>query len=671
MTTAHPKHLSVNGELPSLPQIILRMMHACNQDADYRELAQLISSDTALSARVLSLANSAFFNQGKSVNSIERALLRLGLENIRTLVITAALRQFLQDLGADHWQQVRDFWRHSLATALLARALAVLTRYSYPDEAYLVGMLHNIGELISLQASATGSDSPPVTLSQVETAALLVKRWGLGPLASDAVRYQQEPPEEVWDTPHLVKLINLSTRLAMSDKRGLEAANTLFGLTAALTREICSRVDQEVDQLAQTLNIPLEGETGATEVRQALLTELINQGLVNETTSLLRKSADEVEFAKGLLNSVEQLCDCPAIVFIVADKWLEAQAVSGWPELSLRVPRTPARSLIARAVKDNLVLNTFDNAQDTPVVIEQQLMDLLNRQHLLCIPLSHHDQVDGLLVLGCDQPLPASQRHLMIYLANEAAALRTRRGQRQRSRDDARTLAQMEQDLGLRRMIHEISNPLTIVRNYVTSLQQKLAEDEALTGDLKVIREELDRAADLLLQLRDRQEPAIGGDTTDINEEVSNLSELLQTSLFSSHDVECRLKLDQNPPLARVTRGPLRQVMVNLIRNAVEAMPDGGMLSIETATQVWQSNRNWIEIFVSDTGPGLPQPVLANLFQPTQTAKGPGHSGLGLSIVKQLVDDMDGVISCRTGSDGTRFRILLPAADGERADQEA
>jgi len=661
-------HLSINGDLPSLPQIVLRMVHACNQEADYRELAGLIGSDTALSARVLSLANSAFFNQGKAVHSIERALLRLGIDNVRTLVITAALRQFLQELGADQWQQMRDFWRHSLATALLARTLAVLTRYGSPDEAYLLGMLHNIGELITLK-SAPDSDTGAATLPPVETAALLAQRWGLGPLAADAVRYQQVPPEEIWDAAHLVKLINLSARLAMPDTRGLEAANTLFGLTAALTQEICARVDHEVGQLAATLNIPLEGETGADEIRQELLTELVNQGLVKEATATLRRSGDDSEFAQGLLSSIEYLCDAPAIVFAVDGKWLSAQAISGWPELSLRIPRSPARSIMARATEGNRILNSFDN--DQPVaVVESQLMHLLDRQGLLCLPLASRDQVSGLIVLGIDQPVGDSRMRLLRYLAREAGIVRAGQLNNEQSETDARLIEKMEQDLGLRRLVHEISNPLTIVRNYLTSLQDKLADDGAVSGDLTVIREEIDRASDLLLQLRDRQEPEQNEDELDINTEISNLTDLLQTSLFAAHDVDCRLILEEGSTLARITRGPLRQVLVNLIRNAVEAMPEGGEIRIETAGRVWQSNRNWIEIFISDNGPGLPQEVITDLFQPTQTTKGEGHSGLGLSIVKQLVDEMDGVISCRTGSTGTRFRILLPAVEEGRKDRE-
>lgn len=657
-----------DGDLPSLPQIVLRMLHACHDDADYRELGRLIASDTALSSRVMALANSSYFNRGQPVNSLERALLRLGIENLRTLVITAALRQFLQDLGADHWQQLRDFWRHSLATALMARTLAVLTRYPAPDEAYLVGMLHNIGELISLKIAAGHEEDVEIS-PHAETGAELAERWGLGPLAADAIRYQQMAPEDIWDTPHLVKLINLATRLAMSDTRGLEAARTLLGLTAALTKEICSRIDQEVATLAESLAIPLEGDSNALEARQALLTELLNHGLVNEATAALRRSTDDLQFANALLTSVEYLCDAPAIVLSNEGEWLVAQAISSWPELSLKLPREPARSLIARCAAEGRILTTFDEDAQ-PAVVDQQLRHLLKRDHLVYLPLHHQGQSLGVVVAGIDRPLPKTRLDLLALFAREAGQLRVKLVQDQETTQSARTLERMEQELAVRRMAHEISNPLTIIRNYLTSLQDKLTDDDAVNADLTVIREELERAADLLLQLRDTREAPEEGAELDINTEVRNLADLLQDSLFAAHDVHCELQLADNAVTARATRGPLRQILVNLIRNAVEAMPDGGTLTIQTCGQIWQGNRHWIEISISDNGGGLPEPIRQNMFRPVQTTKGEGHSGLGLSIVKQLVDDMEGIISCRTGSDGTSFQILLPAVLENKPDRK-
>ena len=69
-----------------------------------------------------------------------------------------------------------------------------------------------------------------------------------------------------------------------------------------------------------------------------------------------------------------------------------------------------------------------------------------------------------------------------------------------------------------------------------------------------------------------------------------------------------------------------------------------------------------MELEISDTGPGIPEHLRERLFMPVSSTKGEGHSGLGLSIVKQLIDDMEGIVACRTSQEGTTFRILFPAA---------
>src|SRR5690606_32605241 len=105
------------------------------------------------------------------------------------------------------------------------------------------------------------------------------------------------------------------------------------------------------------------------------------------------------------------------------------------------------------------------------------------------------------------------------------------------------------------------------------------------------------------------------------------------------------------------------QIVLNLARNAAECFGDRAeTVTLSTAAPFFQNRRRWAELQVSDTDPGIPEPLQQHLFEPVNSTKGDGHSGLGLSIVKQLIDDMEGIIACHTSPEGTAFRILLPAA---------
>ena len=96
------------------------------------------------------------------------------------------------------------------------------------------------------------------------------------------------------------------------------------------------------------------------------------------------------------------------------------------------------------------------------------------------------------------------------------------------------------------------------------------------------------------------------------------------------------------------------------MKNAVEALPEGGRISVATKSSVNVSGKNYTEIVIEDNGPGIPEEIQKNLFTPVSTTKGTGHSGLGLSITKNLVTEARGTITCRSNNTGTQFQILLP-----------
>jgi signal transduction histidine kinase len=105
----------------------------------------------------------------------------------------------------------------------------------------------------------------------------------------------------------------------------------------------------------------------------------------------------------------------------------------------------------------------------------------------------------------------------------------------------------------------------------------------------------------------------------------------------------------------------LKQILVNLIKNSVEAMPDGGRIEISNRGLVNRERKLYVELVVADSGPGLSAEVLANLFTAVKSSKEGKHHGLGLSIVHSLVKRLGGEITCRSGATGTTFEILLPA----------
>jgi signal transduction histidine kinase len=645
-------------QLPSLPEVTLRALEACKKDGNYREISEIVASDAALVVRILALANSALYGPTPGIRSIDQALLRLGTRRFKTLILTAALRQVLFELGGGAWQQLRDFWRHALTTALTARALATLTRYPEADEAFMLGMLHNIGELIAIKTPDAETRQQYMN-RQSDIAAELVTSWGLGPLAADAMRYQQALPSELRDAGHLVKVISLATRLALSDSAGIAAAGTLFGLSEELTREINRRISHDVSAMASTLGIPLiniySAEPASQELRQIVLRQAIAQQAIGFADLTGKSGAILAE----TVNSLTLITGLPALCFGYDDDSLVLLSGTIGPQPHLAVTAQPGGSVLTEAFTSRMPASLNEQ---TSTVLDRQLLSLLRTPSLTAIPVITGDRCPGVFVLGTDGNTPDTTTELINLFIHQLSIVLQERNIAFESETESAGIDHEIAIEKLRRQVHEISNPLTIIRQYIHQLRNRL-DDPDTREELDVVRDELDRAGSLLLQMSHNTVGDTNEETSDLNAELQSLARLLEDSLFSDSNLHFNVLMCSTPTFIVAGPSAIRQILINLIRNAAESLPDtGGSVTIKTSAPVWQGRRNWVEMEVTDTGAGIPDTIREALFSPGTSTKGEGHSGLGLSIVKQLVDDMEGIIACHTGQKGTTFRILLPAA---------
>jgi signal transduction histidine kinase len=146
---------------------------------------------------------------------------------------------------------------------------------------------------------------------------------------------------------------------------------------------------------------------------------------------------------------------------------------------------------------------------------------------------------------------------------------------------------------------------------------------------------------------------------------AADVVRLFRATAFVPPSVEIVLSMPEDSACIEGDADLLKQILVNLVKNAVEALVEtGGRIEIASRGHVNRERRLYLELVVSDTGPGLSREVLANLFSAVKSTKPGAHHGLGLSIVHSLVKKLHGDISCRSGRTGTSFEILLPAWAG-------
>lgn len=208
---------------------------------------------------------------------------------------------------------------------------------------------------------------------------------------------------------------------------------------------------------------------------------------------------------------------------------------------------------------------------------------------------------------------------------------------------------------------HELNNPLTTVTGFVELVLQDLPPDDSKRADLELVLREAHRARSVVRRLLDfaRQSESVR-DRVDLNETITETVSLMHHLLHTS-GVKLHLRLDDTLPWVWADRNQLKQVFVNLLHNALQAMPQGGEMEVATS-QRSREGRQWVTVSVTDTGVGIAPEDLDRIFEPFFTTKSErGGTGLGLSVTYGIVTDHGGTIEVESEpGHGSRFTVYLP-----------
>ncbi len=685
------------GKIPSVPHVLLKLLEACHKiDVSFDELTDIIQKDAAISAKVISVANSPSYRQWNNIDNLNRLLVVLGLDTIKSIAITSAVHQFFSQFNVDMEKSMGSLWRGSLTCAYTAKSLATLTGYPSADEAYMAGLLHNIGQLVFLSnypdeyLKLLEDTNKDVELdsrerelwgaTNSEIGALLVNQWNVGAFLSDAILYQHEPAESILDSSRLVKLLNFAHKLSQHsiepDKLYAEA-DLLYGLSQSIVEDVLKQVEEQVAAAAKSFGIKLDADN-ATILAEGEKNRLAMAKKVREFALLdgVRQHLDQFTCPDKLLEAVLQNLGLlfglnSSICFLYNQEEECLQGAMGncanieqLAEFSL--PLKPARSLVADSLFQREVISTFDSGAEQPSsVADGQLCRLLNSEGLICVPLVCGLQNVGVMVSGINGVQLSKlqgQREMLACFAGVIASNISR--YQKLSADQERMIndERIRQNAETRKLVHEMNNPLGVIRNYLEVLSIKLTDDETIQNQLSTLKDEIDRVGNIALRMKDAAVPEeLSQSTVDINELINDLMDIMRISHFSTHGIQESLNLDQRIPPLVTDRNRLKQVLTNLIKNAVEALPNGGMISITTRDQVNINGTQFIELKIEDDGPGIPENILDKIFTPIESTKGPNNSGLGLTIVKNLITDLDGSISCgNSRKGGAEFSIMLP-----------
>ncbi len=697
--------------LPTLPHILLRVLDMCNHDdASLTSIAEIISKDAALSSKVIGASNTALYNRQNKYISFEQNLALLGLDMVKTIVISSSFYQVFNNLNITPGFDLKKFWRNSLTAAVLAKSIAREIAYPHLEEAYLTGLMLNIGQLVlwsnfPKQYSALLHDEIDETEllsleeaklghNHCEVGASLVTTWNLNSFIADAVLYHHSPQAKIVDTHSLIQIAFIANALSRQENDEMAAAvaaEQLLNISGDKIERIMNQARIIVDNVALSLGIDIETspnsagnasrKTEPDTMRQQnlqLALELRDIVLVGRGHAAdVSNSLDET--LSSIHRSAQILFGFQDIAFFIVDSArssLNGKCLCGQGMLlnELSIPLNKKNSLVTEAFRTKTSTHSFGTAEkNISSILDEQIIRLLATEGIYCQPLYTQNETVGVLIYGISPAqlsgIKKQQKLLSLFAQQSAQAIAlladfVKQEARIKSEITASVRNQAQQ------IAHEANNPLSIIKNYMQLLSTKLSKEDRAQDDLRIIQEEINRVSrifnNLVVSSVDETKLLV---ELNVNSVISDLYKLSMDTLFNQYGISITTEFDRTLPNIVTDKDKLIQILINLMKNAAEAMRhSGGNVHIATRTITLRSGAQNIEISIKDNGPGIPPEILENLFRPMPATANKKGSGLGLSIVKNLIDELQGKILCQSSpSTGTSYQILLPDLSENRS----
>ena len=704
--------LQESQNLPSLPQVLLQLIETCDkEDMHLSELARILEKDPSISSRVLALVNSAYFGMNGTF-SLDQAVIYLGADTIKNIAMTVSVQQVFSKLEKNEQVSLSRFWWDSFAAATYAKKIARHVAYTNVEEAYLAGLLHDLGELllwinfpeectaikgvVSGKVAQCKAEEEQIGLSHCQAGAWLMKQWKLNSFITNTVLYHHAPLDQIKDAFPLVKIVYLAEKFSQERGDDLTAINEigskLFNLSPEQIDTIHTGVEDDINEVAQSLGIKVQApseendelESDSTEHDLELVRQIKNHSLLHGFLENLVQAESRDAIFKAIEQALNVLFGIETIFFFLHD--LKQQKLYGNGSThnpytdqlhNLVVSAEQETSLLVTSMLRNQSISSMNNEEvELKHLADTQLLDAVGGKGMLYIPMVAKKNPVGVIVIGFpdapDNDLSGkSDSDLLKLLANQAAISLYLDDVKSKQAEEIQTARLNTASMAAAKVVHEVNNPLGIIKNYLKILAMKLPEKNSLTNELTILDEEINRISSIIQQLNDfstssKHEFAL----TDINDLLSNLLSILSKSVFYSANLQVHFTPNPDLPEIMTDGSSLKQIIINLIKNAAEAMTEGGNVYIKAISHynderethhVNTVSGDCIKLTVKDDGPGIPEKVLSRLFEPFTSTKGKGHSGLGLSIISTLVKELQGEVECISDpKDGTLFTITLP-----------
>ncbi len=457
------------------------------------------------------------------------------------------------------------------------------------------------------------------------------------------------------------------------------------GLVSMLSVPMCIK-----DRVIGVINCYTSYPHSFSKAEEEMLTTVANQAAICIDNSGLMETLHIDEILRLVLEGViKNIGFDRARLYLVNEKKnvLECKMAVGIDEDKIKgivLPLNPEGSIVARSIVEKHPFVIPDANQDPRV--NPGLKEKFNLHSLVVIPLLAQEKALGAIaadhvepgrtmtkeilesVMAFAQQAGLAIHHAFMYeelktfsqqmeekIQKTTADLKKAEAQLIRS-DKLAALGQLSAGIA-----HEIRNPLTSINILIHSLMETLPTENTHREDLKVIEGEIQRINEIVDQFLRFAKPSPPFlEKTEISSIFNETLQLLRPQIERQ-----RISLQKNflsLPFITIDKEQIKQVILNLLMNAIQAMPKGGQLQLKAQSS---EDHQWMKIFIQDSGIGILPEDIKKLFDPFFSTR-EGGIGLGLSIAHRIIDQHHGKIEVTSHPEkGTLFTIWLPMSNGE------
>ncbi len=369
-----------------------------------------------------------------------------------------------------------------------------------------------------------------------------------------------------------------------------------------------------------------------------------------------------IDLSRLLKNIVESIKKATAIkdVNLILFKGGSTQVVGGGENMLM------ARDDLSNTIKyfDKGEIAVLDRHEITDASIINEMKRL---EMFFVFPIFKDRMLTGLLTLGKSRRgmrLPTDSLEQLMIIANQISSAMAKAELIQEKLQLERKMYENEKLSSLGRLstsvAHEVKNPLSSIKAIVQVLKEDFKNETKTQKSLSIIVEEIDRLTKVVNQLLVFAKPQ--GDSK-TNVKISDLINKVLVVLkheAKMNNIDIHLDMSNYLPLIVADEGSLTEVFFNIIHNAIQAMSEGGNLSISIT---YEQKDNYIRVVFENSGPGISQEDIGKIFEPFYTTKQMG-TGLGLAIVKKKLEEVKGLIHVESEDSTTKFIVNIPSSEG-------